>query len=474
MNPAEVRGGPSLVATSGLPALSTIANRVATLVVLALLVRGAGTEAVGWFGLATLCASLAAAVLSAGLPVYLNREVPAGLVAPALAARLHQLRLGGFGAVALVALPVALLALPAGVGWPFWLFALASLLDQANETAWALVRGTRQAWREPVTTGLVGLLVAAACAWHADVYGGLTLGAAAGYVTAGAVARALAAAVVAGVLRALATRSSEPLPGQIRSALPYWAADVLGLLYFRGDVFILALLVTPDEVGAYVAAAALIGPAVQVAASMGSGALAHAAARLLGTRHNLPREAARDDTGSAPLASLFTATGQAVAGLALICLPVAVDLLFGPAGDTILWLAMALCLFLALRFANFGLSALLLARGGAASRLVVLVLSITGNALLNLGFAGRYGAGAAAWATVATEVIVAGSLLWFLRDQALVRPMAFCWGGAAVAMVVLVGVAHGGGAVAAATSAGVVLLVAAAVTAFAQRRAAGR
>ena len=85
MNPAEVRGRPSLVTASGLTALSTIANRVATLVVLALLVRGAGTDAVGWFGLATLSASLAAAVLSAGLPVYLNREVPAGLVPPPVA-----------------------------------------------------------------------------------------------------------------------------------------------------------------------------------------------------------------------------------------------------------------------------------------------------------------------------------------------------------------------------------------------------
>jgi O-antigen/teichoic acid export membrane protein len=255
---------------------------------------------------------------------------------------------------------------------------------------------------------------------------------------AGAAVRALAALVVSGTWRNL--RAGDP------------------------DRVILAIFLAPAEVGAYVAAAALIGPAVQVAAAMGTGALTHAAARLLSP--------GRDDGGPAGVAVLFTAAGQAAAGVALLCLPTAVTVLFGSAGEPILWLALALCLFLALRFANFGLSALLLARGGAASRLAVLVLSIAGNTVLNLAFVGRYGAGAAAWATVATEVIVAGALLWFLRDRALVRPTAWCWGGTGTATVVLVAVAHGAGAVAAGTATGFVLLGAAAATVVAQRRSA--
>jgi O-antigen/teichoic acid export membrane protein len=164
---------------------------------------------------------------------------------------------------------------------------------------------------------------------------------------------------------------------------------------------------------------------------MGVGALAYAAPRLLGAR---PQP---DD----PLAifQFFRISGQAAAGLMGVGLPVAVAILFGGEGDTILLLAMILALFLALRFANFGLSAILLASGGAASRLVVLLLSICGNVGLNIALDARFGAYGAAWATVLTELVVAGSLLWFIRIRALVRPVLTSFGWVAAAAAVMAG-----------------------------------
>jgi O-antigen/teichoic acid export membrane protein len=453
--PADRRS--SLTVASGLLGLSTIATRLTTLVVMALLARGAGTEAVGYFGLATLIASFVAAAVSLGLPTYLTREASAGLVPPAEVARIHWVRLAVLLLVAGLAFPVAGGFLSPEIRLAFALFFVASLLEQGNETAWVLIRGTRTAWAEPLTNTSVGLVLVAACAVDAWLLGGLSLARAAGYVAAAAALRSLAAFAVVGIRRHLRTPAEVHSRRHVRGALPYFASDLLGLLYFRGDVVILALFVSAGEVGEYVAAAAIIGPAVQVAASMGVGALAYAARRLTG-----------GDPGESPpvVVRFFTASGQVAAGLMALGLPVAVALLFGGAGERILSLAMVLTLFLALRFTNFGLSSILLARGRADRRLIVLAVSIAGNVALNVALDGRYGAFGAAWATVATEIIVAGSLLWSLRDAALVRPVAWAFAATAVAgSVALVTTEAVGGAV---------LLIAAAVTLLIQRRATAR
>jgi O-antigen/teichoic acid export membrane protein len=464
---APERRRASLTVASGLLGLSTVATRLTTLVVMALLVRGAGPEAVGYFGLATLIASLTAAALSLGLPTYLTRQAPAGLVSPAEVARIHWARVSLLLLVAAVALPVAGGVLPPAIRFGFWLFFVASLLEQGNETAWVLIRGTRSAWAEPLTNTSAGLLLVGACAADAWLTGGLSFTDAAIYVASAAVLRSLLAFAVVGIRRHLRASGPRPAGRHLRAALPYFAADVLGLFYFRGDVILLALFVAAAEVGRYVSAAALIGPAVQVAASMGIGALAYAAPRRLAGAGTGPGDTA--DPGT--IVRFFTVSGQAVAGLMFLALPVAVAVLFGGAGDEILALAMVLGLFLALRFTNFGLSAILLARGRADRRLAVLVVSIAGNVALNVALDPRFGAFGAAWATVATEVIVAASLLWSIRGRGLARPVVWAFAVVAVAgaaMVALprVGADDAGGALAA----GAVLLAAAVVSALLRRR----
>lgn len=457
----------SLTVASGLLGLSAVATRLTTLVVMALLAAGAGTEAVGYYGLATLGASFTAAALSLGLPTYLTRDVSAGLVSPGEVARIHLVRFGLLLLAAGLAYLLADNVLAREIRFGMFLFFVASLLEQWNETAWVLIRGTRSAPAEPVTNTVTGLILVGACSVDAWLFSGLSFNHAAVYVAIAAVARSSAACVTVGIWRSLRS-SSGPVnfAAHIKRSLPYFASDLLGLLYFRGDLFILAMFASASEVGEYVSAAAIIGPAVQMAASMGTGALAYAASRLL---------AGRPSTED-PLTifQFFRLSGQAAAGLMCIGLPIAVWILFGDQAHDIFTLAMILTMFLALRFANYGLSTILLAHGRASSRLLVLVLSIFGNAALNLGLDGKFGAYGAAWATVLTELVVASSLLYFLRIRALVRPAVVAVGYVAVTATVMIGLLEAWRPTAAALLTGGLFLAVAALTSLIQRRASRR
>ncbi|GIF52138.1 O-antigen/teichoic acid export membrane protein [Asanoa ferruginea] len=427
---ADTARRPSLTVASGLLGLSSIASRLTTLVVMALLARGAGAEAVGYYGLATLSASFTAAALSFGLVTHLTREAAAGQIAPDEVARLHAGRLALLGLAVLAAWPITSVAVSPALRGAFLLFFAASLLEQWNETGWVLVRGTRRAWREAAVNGGTGALLVAACA-VAATRGGLTLDRAAVLVLAAAGLRSVVALLATGAWRVRPARVD--VRTRLRASLPYFAADLLGLIYFRGDVFVLALFVTAAEVGSYVSAASIVGPAVQVAASMGVGALAYAA------RRGLAGDAAEPLT----IYRFFRLAGNLAAGALFIALPLGVTILFGSAPDVVA-LSAVLGLFLALRFANYGLSAILLAEGRAGGRLLVLVYSIGGNLLLNLLLDGRYGSAGAAWSTVLTELIVATSMLWFIRDRGLVRPVLAGVGMVAAAAAVLVGVGRFG------------------------------
>ena len=458
----------SLPIASGLLGMSTVVTRLAILVVMALLVRGAGTAATGYYGLATLSASFTAAALSLGFPTYLTRDVPAGLVSPAEVARIHWARFVVLLLAAGVSYPIAAELLPRGMSLGFTLYFGASLLEQWNETAWVLVRGTRVAWVEPLTNGCIGVLLVAACALDAWTRGGLRFQDTAVFFVIAAALRSAAACLVVGVgrpsgrgWRGDAGRRGIGLPTHVRRALPYFASDLLGLMYFRGDVFVLAFFVAAARVGEYVSAAAIVGPVVQVAASMGLGALAYAA------RHGMSGDRSEDRR---KIFEFFGVSGQLAAGLICVGLPVAAAILFGGGGHAILDLSLILALFLAMRFANFGLSALLLARGRASSRLLVLVFSIAGNVALNLALDGPFGAYGAAWSTVLTELIVTGSLVWFLADRAVARAAVLKAAGmlvAAGALAVLLRVLPAGRA---APVVGALFLAMGAASFLAQRR----
>ncbi|MEV0607395.1 lipopolysaccharide biosynthesis protein [Polymorphospora rubra] len=407
----EQQQRPSLKVASGLLGVATIFTRLSVLLVLALLTRDAGVASVGYYGLATLTGSFVAVGLSFGVPMYLTRDVAAGAVSRAQAARVHVGRFVVLVAAMALAYPIIGFTVPGGIVLGFFLFLVSSVLEQWNDTAWVLIRGTRTAWAEALTNGVAGIVLVAVCAADAWFFDGLTFTDAAVYFVVVAALRSAAALVASGLWRQLRTPAHVAWVEKVRQALPYYASDLLGLMYFRGSVLILALFVSAAQVGEYVAASALVNPAVQVAASMGVGALAYAG-RLAG-------DGAPDEPGT--IFRFFRGAGYAAAGALLIGLPLATYILFGDESGSTPVLTAILALFLALRFANYGLSSILLAAGQAGSRLLVLVFSITGNVVLNLLLARPFGAYGAAWATVLTELVVAGSLLWFIRDRALVR-----------------------------------------------------
>ncbi|NUT22826.1 MAG: oligosaccharide flippase family protein [Hamadaea sp.] len=406
----------TLLMSSGLLGLSQLVARVSTLAVMALLVRGAGTESVGYYGLATLAASLIAIGLSFGMPTYLTRQVPAAQVRPDEVVRIHGLRLVVLTGAAAVAYPVLSAMTPSAIHLGFFLFFVASLLDQWNETAWVLVRGTPKAWKEPVANSTTSLVLVAACAADLWLLDGLTFLNAAVYAAVTAAVRAGIAAAL--VFRGRPRRISDPLRVKLhlRQSVPYLASDLLGLIYFRGDVLILTTFVAAAEVGEYVSATGLINPAVQVAAAMSVGALAFAAPKAFAAH------AGRSDPRS--IYQFFRLTGLAASGAIGLGLPIAIAILFGSSGMPILQLSVILTLFLSLRFANFGLSAILLAEGGAPRRVLVLLASIAVSVLLNLMLVRPFGAEGSAWAAMLTEFVVAVSLVWASRQRSLVRPVA--------------------------------------------------
>ncbi len=435
---------PSLTVASGLLGLSSIASRLATLVVMALLARGAGAEAVGHYGLATLSASFTAAALSFGLVTHLTREAAAGRVPADEVARLHAGRLVLFALVVLLAWPVTAVALDPAVRGALLLFFAASLLEQWNETAWVLVRGTGRAWREAAVNGGAGAVLVAGCALAA-LHGGLTLDRAAVLVLTAAVVRSGAALAATGAWRVR--------PATVRGA---GAAARLAALFRRRPPR--AGLLPRRRVRAGAVRHRGRGRFVRRRGrhrrpgGAGRGVDGRRSAGVRGP----PRRHATPATNPRAIYRFFRLAGTAAAGVLLVALPVGVTVLFGSAPE-VLTLTAVLGLFLALRFANYGLSAILLAGGRAGSRLLVLVYSVGGNVLLNLLLDGTYGAAGAAWATVLTELVVAGSMLWFIHDRALLRPVLAGIAMVAAAATVLVVVGRFGTTAAVLTT-GVLLL----------------
>jgi O-antigen/teichoic acid export membrane protein len=422
--------------SSGLLGMSAIVVRVSTLAMMALLVRGSGVAAVGYYGLATLAASLVAIGLSFGMPTYLTRQFPAGLVSAKEVSRIHLVRLGLLAVATLVAVPIIGTVVPGSVSAGFLLFFMASLLEQWNETAWVKVRGTAKAWRESAVNSVFGFSTVAACAVDLWMLDGLTFLDAATYVLVAATLRSVLAAVATRTGGPATTAGTQSLAGHAKQAAPYLVSDLLGLVYLRGSVAILAFFVTANQLGEFVSASGFITPAVQVASAMGMGALAYAAPRSFA--------GGADATEPRVIYEFFQQAGLAAAGLISIALPLGVAILFGDEGHLILRLALILTLFLAMRFANFGLSAVLLAQGGAARRVLVLLASIAVSVPLNVGLAKLFGAEGSAWAALLTELVVAASLLFACRRRELIAP------------VVTTSVAVG--SVAAATVAGTMLL----------------
>jgi O-antigen/teichoic acid export membrane protein len=315
-------------------------------------------------------------------------------------------------AVLVAASPVVAAAARTG----FVLCAVSVLVDQWNETGWVICRGRGRARVEAEAEVISDGALLAVAAVSLAVGRGLPFGVAGVLLLAAALARS---AVAVTLLRSWPSPPWSALGAvarrHLRAAVPYCAADMLGLAYLRGDTAVLAVFASSSVVGAYVAANSLVGPVVQVAAMMGVAALAVMARRA----------GEEDDDGrggqEALLVALFAAAGSVVAVGLMVALWTMTPMLFARHVGAIRSLGLILALFLPLRFANFALSSVLLAAGGAARRLGVVAATVLINVGLNVAVDGRLGAFGAAWATVLTEAAVTAL---FLRVVA-VKPAAY-------------------------------------------------
>jgi O-antigen/teichoic acid export membrane protein len=292
------------------------------------------------------------------------------------------------------------------------MFFCGSVLEQWNDTTWALVRGTSRARREALVNGLASLALVGGYAVNAFLFGGLTFLRAAVWTVAVGVLRSVLAMLATLPRRLPRDPSRLRLGLHIRQAGPYLATDALGLAYLRGNVLIVSLFVAADQLGEYVAATNLINPAVQVAAVMSTGAMAFAAPRFFQASTAQPKVT--------DIIRFFQLAGFAASAAIALALPVGVQVLFGSTVDRVTDYALILTLFLIMRFANYGMTAVLLASGAAGRRFLVSVSNVVASALLNLALVPLWGAAGAAWSTVATEFAVGAALLWANRSRALI------------------------------------------------------
>jgi O-antigen/teichoic acid export membrane protein len=394
-------------------------------VLLIAIVRRGGTSAAGYYGIATLIGTVAAFSFSLGLGTYCTRSYAAGDITGEEVAVIHRIRgLGVLVSAALLAGGAAFVAGTVRVG--FVLTAASVLIDQWNETGWAICRGQGRA-RVEATADLgsnVGILLVAVGA--IGLTRGLPFDVAGALLVASAVGRSV---IALGLVRTFPkipwSESTAVVRRHLRAALPYCASDVLGLAYLRGDTLLLAMFATSSVVGSYVAANSMIGPLVQVAAIMGLGSLA-----LMARNRSRGTTQARDET---TLVAVFGAAGSLVAGSLAIGLWLTTGILFPSHAQAIRQLAVILALFLPLRFVNFALSAILLARGDAKRRLWIVGVSTLLNVVLNLVFDPRLGAYGAAWGTVITEVGVTWLFVRSLSSRRLSQPILATGGTVAAA-----------------------------------------
>ncbi len=201
----------------------------------------------------------------------------------------------------------------------------------------------------------------------------------------------------------------------IREALPFWAAGLFSLLYFKGDTVLLRVMAGEAELGAYSAAfkifeGSLLVPVILMTAVFPTLARAHGDAE----------RQRRWETGLAAMLlglGLLAGTGCYLGSARIVGL--AFGPAFGPAGDSLRVLAVGIPFM----YVNNGLLHFLIARDLGSRNLVfggaMLVVNVVANALL----IPRLGGPGAGWATVITEVALCGCcVVALVGSPRVVRP----------------------------------------------------
>ena len=385
-----------------LKASSDIAGKLAVLGVLGLAARALTTEAFAWMAIATTLGWLIAVATDAGLQLHLAREVAH---APDHAGRalwpLLDIRLRTFAAGVLVTIIVSFVWLPARFMAPFACIAIAYQLTSVVEFFNHAYRGLNRSDIES-TLNFVQRAVSFALAWLL-----LKLWPSFTSVAIAMLAPPLLASLVSVswlIALAPADASAPPLDrgALFREVGPIGAGILLSALYFRVDLFLLQHWATAEAVAQYSAVFKLID-----AMRLFPGALLAVV---------MPRMfRGRDGHFLWKLSLLLTAFGALSMVVGYLLAPIGVPLAFGAA------FAGAVPLFRILTFAfpllclNYGLTTQLIGWRGQRAFAVIGGGLFLSNVAMNLMAIPRWGAAGAAWATVATEVLLSGACVLALR-----------------------------------------------------------
>lgn len=296
----------------------------------------------------------------------------------------------------------------------FWLIALGLSAQSISQLFMGVFQARSVVWRATVGD-LIGrcvqifiLIAAAVSLLRVERVTAITLAFTAGTCTALLIHR---------LLLPIAWRlTSPPLWEKVRTIVreswPAAAILILNAVYFRIDTVMLSLWRPAVEVGLYSLAYRIIESALFLPAMFGGLLLPH-----LSKQTGVPRSLLEE----ALTATAWVGAGVALV-LALLARPIIIALSGLPfVGAASLLAILCLALF-AMFFGNlFGFT--LVARGKQRALMRLYLGLVIFNIFGNLLFIPRYGAVAAAWTTVATEIIaatVAGFLVWRLTPFRLV------------------------------------------------------
>jgi len=393
----------------GYKAASDLIGKLCFFLIVVYAARVLPTSAFGLFSLAATLGWLLSVASDFGLQLHLARAISRrpGATAPILRRWLRP-RLCLSAAALAVAVPATLVVAPGAERWPFFLIVCSQLVASVVEFLNHVYRGLSRSDVEAslnlghrlATLAAVGLLAV----WP-------TLGAL-------ALALLIPAAAVLAVSAALAARLSArvsvdapadltPPAGRFASDVwPIGAGIVLSALYFRLDLFFVEYWRGVESVALYNAVFRL----VEALRLFPAATLAVAFPLLC---------RARDLRPLARLAGGLLAAGAAAA--AVVAWPAGwlVTLFYGPAFAAAAPALRVLLAAVPLFFLNYALTHQLIGwdRQGAYAR--VSGAALVANVGLNLALVPRFGMIGAAWATVATEVVVtAGCALALARRDA--------------------------------------------------------
>ena len=386
--------------------LARAASIALGVVLLAVLGRRLGTSGFGTLQLALAVMAYPLLLVDLGLTTFGLREIARGSSSPNLIRGVIGARLV-LALATLIAIAAGVVLLPLGTDARAMVIVLGLGLPAAALNARWVLQGERRFG----PTAVVDL-----ASTGSQLLAALLLVTGADDAPAAAVALTVAAWTTTALSLLLAGRSARVLPRLRRGvraiilrSLPLGAASIAITLYYSFDTVLLGLFRGAGEVGYYAAAYRIVLPILALAGAVGTVAIP-----------DLSRLAARD--GPAARAAVTNLSRQMIlwavpmaVGGALTAEPI-IQLIYGPeylpAAGPFRILAWSILTV----YANAAFAFLLLARGGDRRYLAAVTAGAVANVGLNLVVIPLAGMVGAACVTIAAELIVLTSLLWWTRD----------------------------------------------------------